>query len=213
MVYTHSSTLESKCAKETTKIQNLEAMTADERTRGTEKPLSATRKQDAKEKEASASSTLVNDKASRGSIADDSGRYFGPSPTKNLPAEKYTSFVKLAGQYEFQKLALYEEPVLRIFDPRLEIEVYTDALMDGYSAVLMRKCAKDGMMHPCFYFSRATTDVERKCRGYDLEVIAVVYAAKKFRSYLFGRSFKIVTNCIAFKQTINKKEVNNRARR
>ncbi|XP_033225057.1 uncharacterized protein LOC117177997 [Belonocnema kinseyi] len=83
-------------------------------------------------------------KALRDCLKNDVEFYFGK--------EQHESFKLL-------KQALSEEPVLRMFDPRLEIKVHTDASMDGYGAVFMQKCPEDGMMHPCFYFSRATTDV------------------------------------------------------
>lgn len=37
--------------------------------------------------------------------------------------------------------------------------------------------------------------------------MAVIEAVKKFRPYLFGRRFKIVTDCQAFEQTLRKKDL------
>lgn len=44
--------------------------------------------------------------------------------------------------------------------------------------------------------------------SYMLEVLAIVKALKKFHSYLIGRKFKVVTDCQAFRDTMDKKDVN-----
>ena len=62
--------------------------------------------------------------------------------------------------FQTLKQALCEKPVLRIFDPNLKIEVHTNASIDGYGTVSMQKCEEDSQVHPCFYFSQATSDVE-----------------------------------------------------
>jgi len=55
--------------------------------------------------------------------------------------------------------------------------------------------------------SRKTSDAERKYSSYELEALAVIEALKKFRVYLLGKTFKIVTDCAAFQQTIRKKDL------
>lgn len=63
------------------------------------------------------------------------------------------------------------------------------------------------MFHPVYYASGKTTPVEAKYDSYKLEVLAVVKALKKFRIYLIGISFTIVTDCKAFTQTMQKKDI------
>ncbi|GFW04715.1 retrovirus-related Pol polyprotein from transposon 17.6 [Trichonephila clavipes] len=46
--------------------------------------------------------------------------------------------------------------------------------------------------------SQKTTPAEEKYSSYELEVLAVVTALKKFRTYLLGNHFKIITDCSAF---------------
>jgi len=58
--------------------------------------------------------------------------------------------------------------------------------------------------------SRKSQPAERRYKSYELEVLAVTEALEKFRIYLLGRKFKIVTNCAAFTQTMRKKEVSPR---
>lgn len=55
--------------------------------------------------------------------------------------------------------------------------------------------------------SKKTTQAQQRYHSYELEVLAIVEAVKKFRSYLLGLQFKIVTDCAAFTKTLDKKEL------
>ncbi|GFT71662.1 transposon Tf2-6 polyprotein [Trichonephila clavipes] len=55
--------------------------------------------------------------------------------------------------------------------------------------------------------SQKTTPAEEKYSSYELEVLAVVNALKKFRTYLLGNHFKIITDCSAFQKTMDKKDL------
>lgn len=105
------------------------------------------------------------------------------------------------------KVALTSSPVLKIFDRNLPTEVHTDASKEGFGAVLLQRQTSDDKLYPVHYMSRKTTPAQRNRHSYELEAVAVVEAVKKFRSYLLGKEFKIVTDCLAFNQTLKKKEV------
>ncbi|GFW02873.1 transposon Tf2-6 polyprotein [Trichonephila clavipes] len=61
--------------------------------------------------------------------------------------------------------------------------------------------------------SKKTSDHERKYTSFELEVLAVVEALKKFRIYVLGTSFKIISDCDALVKTLSKKELNPRIAR
>jgi len=61
--------------------------------------------------------------------------------------------------------------------------------------------------------SKKTTEAERKYSSYELEALTVVEALKKFRIYLLGKTFKIVTDCYAFQQTMHKQDLTPRIAR
>ncbi|GFY20868.1 transposon Tf2-11 polyprotein [Trichonephila clavipes] len=61
--------------------------------------------------------------------------------------------------------------------------------------------------------SKKTSDHERKYTSFELEVLAVVEALKKFRIYVLRKSFKIITDCDALVKTLSKKELNPRIAR
>jgi len=52
-----------------------------------------------------------------------------------------------------------------------------------------------------------TTLAEEKYTSYELEILAIIKALKKFRVYLLGNPFKIVTDCKAFTLTMKKKDL------
>jgi len=76
--------------------------------------------------------------------------------------------------------------VLKIFHPQHETELHTDASINGFGAVLLQKSPKDKQVHPVYYMSKKTTDAERKFSSYELEILAVVEAFRKFLIYLIA---------------------------
>ncbi|GBN66452.1 Transposon Tf2-6 polyprotein, partial [Araneus ventricosus] len=111
------------------------------------------------------------------------------------------------------KLILAEKPVLRIYNPNYETELHTDASLEGYRAILKQKSPDDKNFHPTYYMSTKTTDAEKKYSSYELEALAVIEAVKKFRVYLLGIPFKIVTDCSALEKTMQKEDLVTRVAR
>lgn len=105
------------------------------------------------------------------------------------------------------KQRLMVNPVLKIYDPEAETELHTDASKHGFGAVLLQRDNDDQQLHPVHYMSLKTSPEEEKYDSYMLEVLAIVKALKKFRVYLIGIKFKIVTDCDAFIKTLEKKEI------
>ncbi|GFX44876.1 transposon Tf2-9 polyprotein [Trichonephila clavipes] len=80
-----------------------------------------------------------------------------------------------------------EGPILHIYKYGRKTELHTDACKQGYGAILLQ-------------------EAEEKYDSYELEVLAIINALQKFRVYLLGQHFKIVTDCSAFQKTMQKKE-------
>lgn len=114
-----------------------------------------------------------------------------------------------AQKLAFQRLkeALICEPILRIYDPEAITEVHTDASKLGYGAVLLQKQPGEKYFHPVYYMSRKTSEAQKKWCSYELEVLAIIEALKKFRVYVLGLKFKIVTDCQAFEKTLSKQNL------
>lgn len=125
---------------------------------------------------------------------------------------EFTFDERALNAFEILKNKLIEAPVLSIYDPRDETELHCDASKLGYGAVLLQR-KKDKQFHPIFYFSKRSSEVESKYHSFELETLAIIYALRRFRIYLQGIKFKIVTDCNALTLTLDKKEVNPRISR
>jgi len=115
--------------------------------------------------------------------------------------------------FEIIKIKLTSFSVLSIYNPGDITELHCDTSAAGYGAILMQK-KSDLKFHPIFYFSKRTTLTKSKYHSFDLETLAVIYALRRFRNYLHGIKFKIVTDCDSFRLTlINKKDIHSRIAR
>lgn len=63
------------------------------------------------------------------------------------------------------------------------------------------------------YFSRRTSEVESRYQSYELETLAVVRAVEHFRHYLYGRRFKVFTDCNSLKASKSKTDLTPRVHR
>ncbi|GFY37792.1 enzymatic polyprotein [Trichonephila inaurata madagascariensis] len=113
--------------------------------------------------------------------------------------------------FEKLKNIMSEGPLLHIYKYG-RTELHTDACKQGYGAILLQE-AEDGKLHPVYYMSKKTNTAEEKYDSYELEVLAIINALKKFRVYLLGQHFKIVTDCSAFQKTMHKKDLISRITR
>ncbi|GFW15283.1 pro-Pol polyprotein [Trichonephila clavipes] len=86
-----------------------------------------------------------------------------------------------------------------------KLELHTDACKLGLGAVLLQQ-GEDGRFYPIHYMSKKTSIQEEKLCSYELEVVAVIEALKKFRNYLLGGKFRIQTDCAAYAKILDKKE-------
>jgi len=138
-------------------------------------------------------------------------------PQYSVIARPLTNLLKAESKFEFGekeresftrlKEILCGSPVLKLYIMGAETELHTDASMHGYGAILLQRNKDDDTMHPVYYYSGKTTPAEEKYTSYELEVLAIIKAIKKFRVYLLGVPFKIVTDCRAFMATMNKKDL------
>ncbi|XP_063891091.1 uncharacterized protein LOC126054290 isoform X2 [Helicoverpa armigera] len=123
--------------------------------------------------------------------------------------KKNTEFIfedKERKAFETLKNKLASGPVLKIFNPKLKTELHTDASGVALAAILMQHHPGSGL-HPVHYMSKKTTDIQSRYSSYELEALAIIEGIRKFRHYLYGIPFKIVTDCKAFELTLKKKDL------
>lgn len=87
--------------------------------------------------------------------------------------------------FNLLKQCLSDKPVLRLYRTGAETELHTDASVFGYGAILLQRDSVDRAFHPIYYASGKTSTTEQKYSSYELEVLAIVKALKKFRVYLY----------------------------
>ena len=90
------------------------------------------------------------------------------------------------------KQRLTEDPILIHFHDDLPIFLYTDASGTGIGAVLAHK--KNGKEHVVAYCSRTLNKHEKNYPITEQECLAIVWSVTKFRHYLLGHEFTIVTD-------------------
>lgn len=110
------------------------------------------------------------------------------------------------------KEKLIEAPILAIYDPSAETELHCDASSHGFGAILLQR-GDDRKFHPVFYFSKRTTISESRYHSFELEMLAIIYALRRFRVYLYGLKFKIVTDCNSLALALKKNDINPRIAR
>ncbi|XP_071635047.1 uncharacterized protein [Temnothorax longispinosus] len=103
------------------------------------------------------------------------------------------------------KTALTTNPVLKLYKVGATTELHTDASRLGLGAILLQRDGEDNQLHPVYYASWKTIGAKERYSSFELEVLAIIKALRKFRAYLLGIPFRIITDCKAFVQTMSRK--------
>ncbi|GFW45812.1 retrovirus-related Pol polyprotein from transposon 17.6 [Trichonephila clavipes] len=90
------------------------------------------------------------------------------------------------------KKALTSDPVLGMYDERASTEIHTDASGYGIGAVLVQ--IQNNVEKVIAYVSRTLTKAEKNYSTTERECLAIVWATNKFRPYIFGKHFTVVTD-------------------
>lgn len=113
--------------------------------------------------------------------------------------------------FEKCKTLLINDPILQYPDFSKEFILTTDASNFAIGAVLSQGVI--GADKPISFASRTLNTSEINYSTIEKELLAIVWATKYFRPYLFGRKFKIVTDHRPLQWVMNIKEPNSRLTR
>ena len=113
--------------------------------------------------------------------------------------------------FEKCKTLLTNDPILQYPNFEKEFLLTTDASNFAIGAVLSQGAV--GSDKPVCYASRTLNESEINYSTIEKELLAIVWATKYFRPYLFGRKFKILTDHKPLQWVMNLKEPNSRLTR
>jgi hypothetical protein len=94
--------------------------------------------------------------------------------------------------FQTLKGKIAEKPILKLPDTRKPFVLRTDASDIGIGAVLLQE--SEGVLFPVAYASKKLLSRERAYSIMEKECLAIVWAVKKFRVYLYGASFTLQTD-------------------
>jgi len=115
-------------------------------------------------------------------------------PLFDLTKEKSLFIWTAAHQESFDRLKemLADAATLAYPDPEAAFEIHPDACGYGIGVVLLQK--QEGTERPLAFASRLMSSSEKNYSITEKECLALIWAIKKFRPYIFGCPIKIVTD-------------------
>ncbi|XP_042396837.1 uncharacterized protein LOC121986983 [Zingiber officinale] len=102
------------------------------------------------------------------------------------------------------KEALISAPIMQVPDWTLPFEIMCDASDYAVGAVLGQR--RDRKVHAIYYASRTLDDAQMNYATTEKELLAIVFALDKFRSYLVGSKVIVYTDHAAIRYLLSKKD-------
>jgi hypothetical protein len=106
--------------------------------------------------------------------------------------------------FDILKEKLCSSPIIKPPDWSLPFEIMCDASGSSVGAVLGQRVGKDP--HVIYYASKTLDEAQRNYTTTEKELLAIVYALEKFRSYLVGTKVVVFSDHAALKYLMKKKE-------
>lgn len=125
---------------------------------------------------------------------------------------KFTWTDEAQDSFDKLKLCLITAPVLSHPDFKKPFVIQCDASGTGVGSVLYQ-LSDDGLEHPIAYMSKKLNAAQRNYSVTELECLAAVLSLKKFRAYVEGMPFKVVTDHASLKWLMTQKDLAGRLAR
>lgn len=117
-------------------------------------------------------------------------------PLHNLTRENVPFKWDPACERSFEKIKkmVASDKVLTYYNPELPLVLATDASKYAVGAVLSHRFP-DGTERPIQFASQMLSEVQKKYAQVDKEAYAIIFGVKKFHQFIYGRRFKLITDC------------------
>jgi len=125
---------------------------------------------------------------------------------------KFTWTKEAEESFKWLKKALVSSPVLISPDYTKPFILACDASRDGVGCALMQS-DQEGNERPVAFMSKKLNSAQKNYSVTELECLAAVLGVKKFRPYLEGQAFTIVTDHASLKWLMQQKELSGRLAR
>lgn len=119
--------------------------------------------------------------------------------TDMLKTNNFTWTTQAETAFTHLKTAITTAPVLALPDFDKEFTIETDASGLGIGAVLTQQ------KHPVAFLSKALSSKNQSLSVYDKEMFAILYSVAKWRHYIFGRPFTILTDHQTLKHLLDQR--------
>lgn len=136
------------------------------------------------------------------------------SPLTDLlkKGKKFLWSVEAQQSFDGLKEALLNDPVLVNPDFQKHFFIQCDASKTGVGAVLFQK-SEDDVDHPIAFMSKKLNAAQRNYSVTELECLAAVLAIKKFRAYVEGMPFTVITDHSSLKWLMEQRDLSGRLAR
>jgi len=136
------------------------------------------------------------------------------SPLTDSLKKKKVFFWSSAAEQAFQdlKAAMSKAPVLHLPDFTQPFFIHCDASHTGVGGVLMQ-INQDGDEIPIAFMSRKLNECQRIYSATEKECLAAILSIKKFRAYVEGHTFTVVTDHASLKWLMSQSDLSSRLAR
>lgn len=127
-------------------------------------------------------------------------------------SKEFTITPEAKKSFEILKQKLISAPLLSNVDYTKPFTIQCDASTSGIGSVLIQSDEND-IEHPLYYFSKKLTKAQKSYTITELECLSAVESIKKYRPFIEGHPFKIITDHASLQWLMSQRDLTGRLAR